>query len=57
LMCRNSLEPFFIPFGFYPLEDDALPPYFRPMKRLAKVLMLPVRLSGQNITLSVMRKE
>lgn len=37
LMCRSPLGPFYEKFGFCTLTDEEMPPYFRRIKRLAKV--------------------
>jgi amino-acid N-acetyltransferase len=38
LMCRSSLGPFYARFGFQPIEGIDLPPYFKRMKRLARLI-------------------
>ncbi len=38
LMCRSSLGPFYERFGFLPVEGEDLPPYFKRMKRLARLI-------------------
>jgi N-acetylglutamate synthase-like GNAT family acetyltransferase len=37
LMCRATLGPFYEKFGFRPLAEEDMPPYFRRIKRLTKV--------------------
>ena len=52
LMCRSSLGPFYERFGFQSVEGDELPPYFKKMKRLARLLK---NLSEKGETLLVMK--
>lgn len=54
LTCRGSLEPFYARFGFMPLPDVDLPPYFRRLRRLVHVLQRIVHLPEN---LVVMRHE
>lgn len=37
LMCRAEMGAFYEPFGFKRLTDAEMPPYFRRIKKLAKV--------------------
>ena len=39
LTCRSALGPFYSRFGFVPLGIEQMPPYFRRIYRLARVLM------------------
>jgi len=44
LTCRSGLIPFYARFGFEDLtHSEALPPYFRRLRRLAKVFLSLVR--------------
>ncbi len=38
LMCLSKLEAFYNQFGFSTVPDDALPTYFRRVKRLTKIV-------------------
>ena len=38
LMCRSSLGPFYERFDFRPVEGEDMPPYFKRMKRLARLI-------------------
>ena len=52
LTCRHSLEGFYQRFGFRPLADVEMPPYFR---RLAKIARTMIRLARSNDRLLVMK--
>jgi len=53
LMCRSSLGPFYARFGFQPVEGEDLPPYFKRMKRLARLIK---SLDKNGETLLVMKR-
>jgi amino-acid N-acetyltransferase len=53
LMCRSSLGPFYERFGFQPAEGEDLPPYFKRMKRLARLIK---SLDKNGETLLVMKR-
>jgi N-acetylglutamate synthase-like GNAT family acetyltransferase len=53
LMCRASLGEFYKRFGFKPITDLEMPPYFRRVSRLASLVEL---LQREGETLLVMRK-
>jgi N-acetylglutamate synthase-like GNAT family acetyltransferase len=53
LMCRSSLGPFYEKFGFRSVEGNDLPPYFKRMKRLAR-LMKSLDKNGE--TLLIMKR-
>jgi amino-acid N-acetyltransferase len=38
LMCRSSLGSFYEKFGFQTIYEDEMPPYFRRIKRLTKIV-------------------
>jgi len=38
LMCRPQMEALYRKFGFTPVHEEEMPPYFRRISRLAKVL-------------------
>lgn len=40
LMCRPSLDPFYQKFGFQVIQLEAMPPYFRRIRRLINALVL-----------------
>jgi N-acetylglutamate synthase-like GNAT family acetyltransferase len=43
LTCRSSLEPFYQQFGFQTIPNNQMPPYFRRISRLAKILFWLIR--------------
>jgi N-acetylglutamate synthase-like GNAT family acetyltransferase len=53
LMCRSSLGSFYERFGFQPIDGNDLPPYFKKMKRLTRLL---TSLDKNGETLLVMMK-
>jgi amino-acid N-acetyltransferase len=53
LMCRSSLGPFYEKFGFQSIEGNDLPPYFKRMKRLARLIK---SLDKNGETLLVMKR-
>ena len=53
LMCRSSLGPFYVRFGFRSVEGNDLPPYFKRMKRLARLIK---SLDKNGETLLVMKR-
>ena len=53
LMCRSSLGPFYERFGFRSVEGNDLPPYFKRMKRLARLIK---SLDKNGETLLVMKR-
>ncbi len=54
LMCRSSLGPLYEKFGFYALEQDEMPRYFRRVSKLVGIIE-PLRRDGE--TLLVMRRD
>jgi hypothetical protein len=52
LTCRTPLEVLYAKFGFTPLAQDQMPPYFR---RVSKVFGFFTRLVPGRVGLSVMR--
>jgi len=38
LMCRPQMETLYRKFGFSPVQEEEMPPYFRRISRLAKVV-------------------
>jgi len=54
LMCRSGLGPMYKKFGFYPLEQDEMPRYFRRVSKLFGAFE-PFRKGKE--TLLVMRRE
>jgi len=52
LTCRTPLEPLYAKFGFYPLAQHQMTPYFR---RVSKAFNVLARLFPRRIGLSVMR--
>jgi amino-acid N-acetyltransferase len=54
LMCRSSMGPYYDRFGFESIEVKDMPPFFRRISRLARVIE-PLREEGE--TLLVMRRE
>ncbi len=40
LMCKPSLDPFYEKFGFQAIKLEAMPPYFRRIRRLVKALVV-----------------
>jgi N-acetylglutamate synthase-like GNAT family acetyltransferase len=54
LMCRSGLGPLYEKFGFYALEEEQMPPYFRRISKLVSIVNI-LRKSGQ--TLLVMRRD
>lgn len=57
LTCALSLEGYYVRFGFRPLAQDELPPYFRRLARLVDALAALARLFGEDVRLSVMLRE
>ncbi len=57
LMCADRLEPYYARFGFRRLRRGEMPPYFRSMYWLARVLAFIARVAGVRIQLSVMRRD
>jgi N-acetylglutamate synthase-like GNAT family acetyltransferase len=53
LMCRSSLGEFYQKFGFEPVSEPQMPPYFRRISRLASLAEF---LQKEGETLLVMRK-
>jgi N-acetylglutamate synthase-like GNAT family acetyltransferase len=53
LMCRANLGPLYRKFGFRALQPVEMPGYFRRISRLARLFE---RLSGQRVSLLVMRR-
>jgi amino-acid N-acetyltransferase len=53
LMCRSSLGDFYKKFGFEPVSESEMPPYFRRISRLASLVEF---LQKEGETLLVMRK-
>jgi N-acetylglutamate synthase-like GNAT family acetyltransferase len=45
LMCRTELGPFYEKFGFHAVETKALPPYFKRVRRLVRIMVF---LAGRN---------
>ena len=54
LMCRASLGGFYAKFGFEPLSEPEMPPYFRRINRLASLIE---SLQKEGETLLVMRRQ
>lgn len=54
LMCRSGLGPLYEKFGFYALEEEQMPPYFRRISKLVSIVNT-LRKSGQ--TLLIMRRD
>jgi N-acetylglutamate synthase-like GNAT family acetyltransferase len=54
LMCRSSLEPFYLKFGFRSLEYFEMPSYFQRMVRLSGLML---HMAQSNDHLSVMKIE
>jgi len=54
LMCRSGLGPMYEKFGFYPIEQDEMPRYFRRVSKLFGAVE-PFRKGKE--TLLVMRRE
>jgi len=52
LMCRSELGPLYEKFGFYALQSDEMPPYFRRISKLASLVDL---LAREGTTLLIMR--
>jgi amino-acid N-acetyltransferase len=53
LMCRASLASLYRKFGFVPVSEEQMPPYFRRIKRLARLVEW---LSKEGEYLLVMRR-
>jgi len=53
LVCRSSLGPFYERFGFQTIQQEAMPPYFRRINRLARWVR---RLEKKGESLLVMRR-
>lgn len=43
LTCRSGLEPLYTRFGFRPLTDPELPPYFRRLRKIANLILSVLR--------------
>ena len=52
LMCRSELGPLYEKFGFYALQANEMPPYFRRISKLASLVDL---LAREGTSLLVMR--
>jgi len=46
LMCRHELGVFYEPFGFRVIDADEMPPYFRRMLRVIRVMVFLARREG-----------
>lgn len=53
LTCRSTLAPFYTRFGFQTIISDVMPPYFRRIERLARLIR---RLNKSEETLLVMKR-
>lgn len=56
LTCRSTLEPLYAKFGFRAVDPSQLPPYFRRLVKIAKVLRPLMRRDGP-VTLLVMKRD
>ncbi len=54
LMCRSGLGPLYEKFGFYALEEEEMPRYFRRVSKLVSIVNT-LRKSGE--TLLIMRRD
>jgi N-acetylglutamate synthase-like GNAT family acetyltransferase len=54
LTCADRLEGYYIRFGFRSLEPDEMPPYFRRLSLLTRVLGAILRVFGQHWRILVM---
>ena len=48
LMCRSGLRPLYEKFGFRPIQEAEMPPYFKRVSRLATLLDV-VRKDGEKL--------
>jgi N-acetylglutamate synthase-like GNAT family acetyltransferase len=54
LTCRAALRPYYERFGFYSLNETQMPPYFRRLWRIARML---TRLIPRMGSMQVMRRD
>jgi len=57
LMCTDQMEGYYARFGFRRLDGQELPPYFRRITRIVRVVDLIARLGGRRVQMVVMRRE
>jgi amino-acid N-acetyltransferase len=57
LTCADRLEGYYTRFGFRRLEPPEMPPYFRRLSRLTRVLGSFLRVFGQHWRILVMARE